>query len=485
MFHLGKDLGRQTDGSVRVASNSAVLDRDPHGASWWDVLEWMLAKAQRYRVGAARTSSKPGTLLGMRRRAAWLLLLLPLAVPLTAFALASLTVSPTSATFETRCVRTSATSKLFTVKNASSPEASDVRVIVSPSTVASIFPLSGATAAASLGPNATMTFKAGFKPQRAGTTSGSAVIFYTTVEPEPSNTNKPSPTPTTRTTTVALSGSAVDRFVDVAPRALNLGTSRVGRAVPRQRVTIYDDGASALTVTSISLAGRHPGDFSISSTGRATVTESRPFVISVGFTPRGVGGRSAELVIRSNSCEEPVVRVAMAGIGVEPDIAVLPSAVDLGLVRLGEYATTDVSVIDQGQAPLRVSSIKLTGADADAFKLSNVGSLPKTLGAGRSLIFTLRFDAKEPGKRQTRIRIASNDPDRPVTSIKVLAEGGEPPPSPTPTLSVAVVPTAAPPPPTRFRPELGAYAAELLVAASVLGFFLALVMLRRVRGIPE
>ncbi len=402
-----------------------------------------------------------------------------------ALALATLAASPSSLTFAERCVRTRADSRVVTINNDSGSEATDVRVSISPPAVAEVFPLAGATALPSLAAGEKEEFSVGFRPGRAGTTTGVAVITYTTTEV--ASSKKPSPSPTERTTTVGLSGSGIDRFLDAAPRALNFGSSRVGRSVNAKRVTIYDDGASPLTITGLSLTGRHPGDFTLSRRGSFTVTDGAPAQVTIDFTPRGVGARASELVIRSNSCTDPVVRVALAGIGTEPDITARPARVDLGQVELGGNATTDVIIANQGQAPLRISRIQLFGVDRESFTMSKVPSVPRDLSGGRSFVFTLRFNAEEIGLRTASLRFRSNDPDSRTFVVPIRAEGIVPP-TPTPTATASVVPTSSAAPPSNglgFRVALAPYVPEILVSAAVLAFFIALVTIRRVRGIPE
>ena len=419
----------------------------------------------------------------MRRRAVWLLVLLPIVLPLAALAVAGLSVSPSRVTFASRCVRTAAHASPVVIANGS-PEVTDVHVQVSPTIHAQTFQLSGETARPTLAPNATMTFGVGFVPQRAGETDANAVIHYTQVEPGPKHSSTPAPV--AKQTTVALAGSGIDRFIDAAPLALNFRSLRVGKDAPPQTISIFDDGDTPLTIDRLSLSGRHAGDFRIASRSGSVATDGHPVIVSIGFTPRGAGARAAQLVIRSDACDQTTLTIDLAGIGVEPDIAVLPATVALGRVVIGKNATTDMIVIDQGQAPLRVATIDLQGIDKARFSLRSLPRFPTFVQPGHHLNFTLRFDAIDVGARTATLRIKSNDPDTPILRVPLTAEGVEPAPSPTPTLAISQIPSIAPTPPhAGLHLHIGPYLAEVVVGAAVIGFFFVLVAVRRVRGIPE
>src|SRR5262245_36899534 len=116
----------------------------------------------------------------MRRRLLWLLVLVPLLFPMAAFALARLQATPTSLAFGEHCVRVDRTQRSITLENVQSPNATDVRVSLSPSSAQQAFSLSGATAVPTLEPGKTATFQVGFQAQRAGSTEAAAVVSYIT-----------------------------------------------------------------------------------------------------------------------------------------------------------------------------------------------------------------------------------------------------------------------------------------------------------------
>ena len=437
----------------------------------------------------------------MRRRAIALIALFPVVAPVAAYALATLGPSPASVEFARRCVRTASAGETVTATNAGDEDALNVEVSISPSTHAGIFPLSGKTAWPSLGPGEAISFKVRFQPEAEPSTSARAVIFYDSVVPpkktkppsaspsaSPSESPEPTPTPspstTPKKTSVPLTGSGIDRFVATSPLVLGFDALRVGRAAEPQRLQMLDDGGTALQVSRVSLGGRDARDFTIDATGPFTITEGKPVSIRVGFKPRGVGGRIAEIVIESNSCEDQTLRVPIAGIGVLPDIITLPQRVDFGSAKPGQGKKDILQVVNQGGLRLDVSGMEISGVDADLFELDRQPTYPKRLQPGESFDARVLFRPVDPGPVSATVEITSNDPDTPTWKVPLLATVRELPPSPTPTPTV----TAAPPPPPEdrgFSIPFGQFLPEMAVGVAVVGFFVFLALLRRMRGIPD
>jgi hypothetical protein len=298
----------------------------------------------------------------------------------------------------------------------------------------------------------------------------------------------PTPTPTTGTIAIPLGGNAIDRFIDAFPLGVNFGSVHVGKPGPNRTVTIFDDGRSPLTIDGMFLGGRQPGDFTVGTLSSSVVTDGNPVTVTLGFHPRGVGARAAELVIHSNSCSGTLT-VQLGGIAIEQDITVTPKTVDFGTAVLGTKPKKVVSVVNQGGAPLQLKSIKLvshdpTTQDANSFTLAGVPKkLPTVVKPGQAVQLTINYDASQVGPKAADIKIASNDPDTKVLTVPITAAAL---PKPTPSVSqTAIAPPTTKPGRSGFHWHLGAYLPALLVALAVLGFFGLLVVTRRLRGIPE
>jgi hypothetical protein len=129
---------------------------------------------------------------------------------------------------------------------------------------------------------------------------------------------------------VALGGSVYEApttpGVRVTPGALNFGSALVGRARIPNHVQVTSIGTAPLQVARIILEGANAEDFRIveETCSRLPVKQDTSCTVLVEFGPRGVGARSAVLVIADNVAGGPQ-RVAMTGQGTSPTI---PSSQD-------------------------------------------------------------------------------------------------------------------------------------------------------------
>jgi hypothetical protein len=358
--------------------------------------------------------------------------------------------------------------------------------------LATIFPLAGTTAIPTLDENQSATFSVGFVPGKAGEQSAIARIEYTAVDSEGS--------PTPRSTGVALSGEGIDRFIDASPRALNFGSHRIGAPAPSKTVTVYDDGSSLLRITDVAIVGPHAEDFTVRPRGAQTISESSPLRLTVGFSPSGVGARTARLRIRSDACTDPVVEIALAGSGVSQDVIALPSEIDLGVIEPGARAVESVAIANQGGAVLVVRSIRLVEEDSDVFVLLDVpDDLPRTLSPGAALSLRVRISAptltasatpdgspEDARVFEATLRVESNDGDSPILRVPIRATVQEPAEvvSPTPAVSPSQDLTPSPSP-VAAGPSIADFGAEARVVALVLAFFALLLGVRKLRGAPD
>src|SRR5205807_6280088 len=220
----------------------------------------------------------------------------------------------------------------------------------------------------------------------------------------------------------------------------------VGKPSPNKTLTIFDDGASPLTIDSMFLGGRQPGDFTVGTLSSSVVTDGHPATVALGFRPHGVGARAAELVIQSNSCSGTFT-VQLGGIAIEQDISASPKTVDFGNALLGTKPKKALSIVNQGGAPLTLNSIQVVNADPttqdlNSFTLVGVPKkLPMILKPGQAVQLTVNYDASQVGPKKVNLKVASNDPDTKVLTVPITAAAV---PAPTPSVTQSAV---APPPP--------------------------------------
>lgn len=405
-------------------------------------------------------------------------MLLAIGIPAAALAAASLSPSPRTVNFGLRCVRDASPGKLVTVENEGDVEATDVRVELRPDEARDVFRVGGQLERERVEPQKVLRFRVGFTPPRAGEVQGEAVIRYNS--PRPSSSATPSPSPAPRSTVVELKGSGLDRFIATSPRALDFGRLKMKRSEART-VRVFDDGVTPLTLFSASIAGRHAADFRIIDQPSRTVTEDDPTSLRVLFKPTRSGARTADLVLRSNSCDDATLVVPLAGLAVEPIIRVEPERYDFGVLKLNDTKRKRVTITNDGEEPLRISDITLEADTEGVFRVDGYpSSFPLTLRPHRSKTLSVFFKGAKAGPVSARLTIVSNDRDDRILNVPIDAAAIAPPPPPTPSSSPAV---AAPG--RGFSISFDRYAPELAVIAAVSMFFGMLLLVRRWKGIPE
>ena len=194
--------------------------------------------------------------------------------------------------------------------------------------------------------NATQAFTAivGNDPNNAGVTwtltQGTPPAACSPACGSVSPSNTPSGNPTTYTAPSAMPGNPANPVVTLAatsvtdttkssPAGITLSSGTVqlvpysldfgnevehGTSQP-QSVSLTNTGASALSITGVTITGTDPGDFSVANnTCGASVAASASCAISAVFKPSATGKRTANLSITDSSTDSPQV-VSMSGTG--------------------------------------------------------------------------------------------------------------------------------------------------------------------------
>lgn len=201
---------------------------------------------------------------------------------------ATLTAIPTSLTFTNVQVGQSST-QTETVKNTGGSNAQISQVVAN----GTGFSISGITAPVTLTPGQSTSVSVTFAPQSAGNSSGSMSVT--------SNASNPN-------LNVSLTGSAVAATQNTLSVTSSIGVGSVVDGLSgTQTGTLTATGGNVL-VSSVSLGGTDPAEFSISGLSLpVTVTTSQPVSFTVTFTPSATGAASAGAAFASNASNSPAV----------------------------------------------------------------------------------------------------------------------------------------------------------------------------------
>ena len=101
-----------------------------------------------------------------------------------------------------------------------------------------------------------------------------------------------------------LSSQSVELLYTVSPSALAFGSETIDVASAAQSMTVTNIGTAMLPITSITLAGTNPGQFTQTNTCGTSVAVAGTCTISVVFKPYSIGSKTAILRIDAGSAPD-------------------------------------------------------------------------------------------------------------------------------------------------------------------------------------
>jgi uncharacterized membrane protein len=229
--------------------------------------------------------------------------------------------------------------------------------------------------------------------------------------------------PSAPTTTVPLAGTG-EPIPDIArsPSSISFGTVTTVDSTTRT-VLIANFGDAPLDVTSTTITGMDDGEFTIVETPSSTVAPGEQTMLRIEFAPGSIGPKMGQLEIETNDPDEGLVTVPLIGMGAGvPEISVSTMSVDFGTVTVGDSATEDATVTNTGNANLTITSVSVTGPDADAFSGPGADT-PITLEPGEEVTGEVTFSPTTAGEKTATLRIESDDPAQPATLIALSGTG--------------------------------------------------------------
>lgn len=189
---------------------------------------------------------------------------------------------------------------------------------------------------------------------------------------------------------------------------------------------IQNLGGSTLTLSSVTIVGTDPSDFTVSTPPPTTIAAGATVTFEVTFSPTAQGVRNAIVRIANNSNNvSPNFDFNVRGTGNNAEISVagnninIPdgntaiSATDntlIGSANANAANATTVSktfvISNTGNVVLTVSSISLTGADASQFSVSPTIA---SIAVGSTTTITVTFEPTSYGLKNAILSIANND----------------------------------------------------------------------------
>src|SRR5207302_643605 len=147
-------------------------------------------------------------------------------------------------------------------------------------------------------------------------------------------------------------------------------------------------------------------------TRRGTVARGANCIISVTFPPAAPGPRPATAILTDDAAGSPQ-SVSLTGTSVTPPTAMLSATSStFGNQRVGTSSPTqNVTLTNNGGAPLNLTSITITGAQAADFAFAAGNTCPTGAGSvapGASCTISVSFTPLAPGVRAAAVNITDD-----------------------------------------------------------------------------
>jgi sugar lactone lactonase YvrE len=176
----------------------------------------------------------------------------------------------------------------------------------------------------------------------------------------------------------------------LAPATLVFGSEAVDVSSGAAGVTLRNTGTTVLPITSITLAGSNPGQFSQSNSCGSSVAQNATCLISVMFSPTSTGSKTASLNVVAGSGGGSH-SVALTGTGVDAGFTASPASLAFGNEEITVPSSElSVTLSNTGPVPLPISGIAISGSGAAQFSQNNTcgGTVAVAGGCTISVTFT-------------------------------------------------------------------------------------------------
>ncbi len=213
-------------------------------------------------------------------------------------------------------------------------------------------------------------------------------------------------------TIVTLSGAGIAAPAPIAlinVSTLSFATTSVGASSAVQTVTLSNSGNAALVLSTLTSANAAFPITGGSCTAGLSVAAGNSCTVIVRFNPSAVGASTGTLVLAHNANPNSnSVALMGTGIAAAPIASVTPNALSFSQVINTSSSAQTVTVSNTGTAPLLLSSVNITGAQASEFTKTPASTCGASVSAGASCAVLITFAPTATGARSASLVVAHN-----------------------------------------------------------------------------
>ena len=219
--------------------------------------------------------------------------------------------------------------------------------------------------------------------------------------------------------TVTLSGTGGPPVIAVQflPSSVKFGTVNIGNYNSNQSVEVSNAGNANVTFSSFSISGTNASDFALLSNNcGSTLFVDEGCNLSISFSPKSLGTKSAVLTVTDNANGSPQ-NIPLKGTGVAPttSLAISPSAsYNFGAQNLHSASTYGFMVSNTGTTAVAFSSISITGANTSDFVITSNGC-GNPFPVGYPCYVSVAFIPTAIGARSATLNFVDNASGSPQT----------------------------------------------------------------------
>jgi predicted outer membrane repeat protein len=215
---------------------------------------------------------------------------------------------------------------------------------------------------------------------------------------------------------------AHDPIITVSTRTVEYGIVRLRTPVDRELLVI-NAGVVPLSVGASRIL-RQNSPFTIQAGGEeAELASGDTLVIVIRFLPTQEGEYNDTLLVTSDDPDDGEIAVELIGFGQPPvaDISLSTNRIDFGDEGIGEDATATLTIHNEGDAELVISSVTFTRNDRELYSTDFRGRWVIAGGNQAELLVSVNPDTL--GIWEAEIEIASNDPEDSVSVVHIVSTG--------------------------------------------------------------
>lgn len=231
-----------------------------------------------------------------------------------------------------------------------------------------------------------------------------------------------------------LNGTGTGVGVTLFPgNTLSFPNTSQGQLSTPQSITLTNTSPDNLNITQLPFQGTNPTDFELSSPNTCALPASilapgTTCTIAVQFAPNEPNPPAAGLSLSAqdalsvtdavnNSTQTLTVSLSGTEVAAVPAIVFAPTSLTFSSENVGTAtAAQPISVTNTGSAPLAISSIGVTGANAGDFPETNTCPLaPTTIAVNGTCTISVTFQPTAIGPRSAAVSVSDNAGSSPQT----------------------------------------------------------------------